>query len=188
MVDSWKSQDYINYHPKKILIIGITQNLTARKLFEQQLKTEFNSRGINAVESYDVFEATFTNSKQTEEDIQMEVDKLSNEGFDAVLISAVKGVDEDVSYSADWYRSDYYWRRFGRYYYLYQDIYFDPGYYNKYKVYHIESSLYNLNENNDKSLVWVASYDIYDPKSINTSVKNYVKAIINSLEKDGIIF
>ena len=99
MLDSWKNADYTNYHPKKVLILGITENLTARLRFEQQLKSELNKRGMDAVESNTVFESTFTNSKQTEEDIQREVEKLSNLGFDAILISSVKGVDERISYS-----------------------------------------------------------------------------------------
>jgi hypothetical protein len=87
----------------------------------------------------------------------------------------------------DNYRRDYYWRQFGRYYYLYQDIYFIEGYYTKYKVYHVEASLYNLKEDNDKSLIWVATYDIVDPKQINSTINKYVKAIISSLEKEQII-
>ena len=187
MVDSWKSNEYKNYQPKKVLIVGITENLTARKIFEEQLKTELANRGIEAIQSYDVFNPSFSNSKQTEEEIQKEVERISENGFDAVLISAVKGVIEKESYTGDSYRTAYYWRRFGRYYYLYQDVYFDPGYYNRYKVYHIESSLYNLKENNDKSLVWVASYNIVDPSSINTTVNDYVKAVMSSLENENII-
>ena len=187
MTDAWVNKEYTNYQPKKVLIVGLTDNLTARKMFEEQLKTEFTNRGVEAVESYDVFKPTFTSLKQTEEDIEKEVKRISKEGFDAILISAVKGVDEKVSYSGDSYRRDYYWRRFGRYYYLVQGIYLTEGYYNKYKIYHIEASLYNLKEDNDKSLVWVASYDIVDPKQINATVTNYVTAIIKSLEQEKII-
>ena len=187
MTDTWVNKEYTNYQPKKVLIVGLTDNLIARKMFEEQLKTELINRGIDAVESYDVFKPTFTSLKQTEEDIENEVKRISNEGFDAILISAVKGIDEKVSYSGDTYRRDYYWRRFGRYYYLVQDVYLVEGYYNEYEIYHIEASLYNLKENNDKSLVWVASYDIVDPKRINTTVTNYVTAIIKSLEEKRII-
>lgn len=187
MTDTWVNKEYTNYQPKKVLIVGLTDNLVARKMFEEQLKTEFINRGIDAVESYDVFKPTFTSLKQTEEDIEKEVKRISNEGFDAILISAVKGIDEKVSYSGDTYRRDYYWRRFGRYYYLVQDVYLVEGYYNEYEIYHIEASLYNLKENNDKSLVWVASYDIVDPKRINTTVTNYVTAIIKSLEEKRLI-
>lgn len=187
MTDTWVNKEYTNYQPKKVLIVGLTDNLIARKMFEEQLKTELTNRGIEAVESYDVFKPTFTSLKQTEDDIEKEVKRISNEGFDAILISAVKGVDEEVSYSGDTYRRNYYWRRFGRYYYLVQDVYLIEGYYNEYEIYHIEASLYNLKENNDKSLIWVASYDIVDPKRINSTVKNYVTAIIKSLEEQRLI-
>lgn len=187
MIDSWKSSEYTNYQPKKVLIVGMTDNLTARKIFEQNLKNEFMSRGIEAVESYDVFGRAFMDSKQTEEQINQEVNRLVGEGYDSVFISAVKGVDEKTSYSGDQFVTGYYWRRFGRYYYRYQDVYFQPGYYKDYKVYHIEASLYNLKLNNDKSLVWVASYNIVDPNSINTTVNDYVETIIESLENESII-
>ena len=187
MTDTWVNKEYTNYQPEKVLVVGLTDNLIARKMFEEQLKTELINRGINAVESYDVFKPTFTSLKQTEDDIENEVKRISNEGFDAILISAVKGIDEKVSYSGDTYRRNYYWRRFGRYYYLVQDVYLIEGYYNEYDIYHIEASLYNLKENNDKSLVWIASYDIVDPKRINTTVTNYVTAIIKSLEEKRII-
>lgn len=187
MIDSWKSSEYINYQPKKVLIVGMTDNLTARKIFEQNLKNEFTRRGIEAVESYDVFGSAFKDSKQTEEQINDEVNRLVGDGYDSVLISVVKGVDEKTSYSGDQFVMGYYWRRFGRYYYRYQDVYFQPGYYKDYKVYHIEASLYNIKINNDKSLVWVASYNIVDPNSISTTVNDYVKTIIQSLENESII-
>ena len=187
MTDTWVNKDFVNTQPKKVLVVGLTDNLTARKIFEEQLKTELNKRGIEATESFNVFEPTFTSLKQTEEDIQNEMEKLTNEGFDAILMSLVKGVDEKESYSGDRFMTDYYWRGFGRYYFLYQDVYLLEGYYERYKVYHIESSLYNLNTKNEKSLVWVASYNLVNPKQINSSVSNYVKAIIKSLEKEQII-
>lgn len=141
IVDTWKNKDYLNYQPNKVLVIGITDNLTARRIFEEQLKSALNRRGIDAVESYYVFDTKFTDLQQTEDAIQNEVNKLDKEGFDAILISTVKGVDEKTSYSGDTYYRDTYNRRFGRYYYSYQNIYYDRGYYDKYKVYHIESSL-----------------------------------------------
>lgn len=187
MTDTWTNKEYTNYQPKKVLIVGLTENLTARQIFEEQLKNELTDRGIVAVESSTVFKPSFTDLKQTKAAIEQEVNRLSKQGFDAILISAVKGVDEKETYSGDRYRTQYYWRRFGRYYYLAQDVYYLEGYYTKYKIYHIEASLYNLKENNDKSLVWVASYDIVDPKQINSTVTNYVTAIIKSLEQKQLI-
>ena len=142
---------------------------------------------LNNIDIENNFKPTFTNSKQTEEEIENEIKRLSNEGFDTVLICAVKGIVEKVNYSGDNFRVYSNWRRFGPYYYRYQNIYHLEGYYSKYKVYHIEASMFNLIENNDKSLVWVASYDIVDPREVNTTVTNYVKAIIKSLEEHQLI-
>src|SRR5690606_11374468 len=116
MTDSWKSDDYANYQPKKVLIVGITDNLTARKIFEQSLKEKLLKRNVLAVESSLVFEKDFMDSKQTQERIDKEVNRFVSEGYDAVLISAVKGVDNEVSYSGKQFLSGYYWHRFGRYY------------------------------------------------------------------------
>jgi hypothetical protein len=187
VTDSWLNNDYKNYQPKKVLIVGLTNNLNGRIVFEEKVKVELNKRGIEAVESYNVLKPNFTSQMQTEDNIENEIKRISKEGFDAILISVVKGVDEKVTYSGDNFRTFYYWRRFGRYYYLAQDVYLTEGYYNKYKVYHIEASLYNLKENNDKSLVWVSSYDVVDPSEINNTVTNYVTAIIKSLEEYQII-
>ena len=77
MTDTWVNKEYTNYQPKKVLIVGLTDNLIARKMFEEQLKTELINRGIDAVESYDVFKPTFTSLKQTEEDIEKEVKRIS---------------------------------------------------------------------------------------------------------------
>ncbi|ARV15818.1 hypothetical protein [Polaribacter sp. SA4-12] len=187
-IDSWKSKNHADFKPQKVLIIGITENLTARRIFEEELKEELNLKGIEARESYEMFTPKFTNEKQTEENIQEEIEKITKNGFDAILISAVKGVDEEVSYNNNYY-TNYYYRRhpFRRYYYLNQAVYFDTGYYNKYKIYHVETSLYKLKENNDKSLVWVISNKIIEPSSINTTVNEYVNVIIKSLKKEGII-
>lgn len=185
--DSWKSDKYENYKPKKVLIVGVSQNLTARKMFEETLKKEFDSRGVIAAESYDVFESSFKSTKQTEEEIEEQINSLTKNGYDAVLISIVKGVEEKTAYSIEDRRSRHYARRFRGDYYLYQDIYFEPKYYENYKVYTIESSLYNIDPDSEKALVWVASYDIVDPKRINKTVKNYIKIIIETMEKEGLI-
>jgi hypothetical protein len=51
----------------------------------------------------------------------------------------------------------------------------------------IEISLFNLINNTEKSLVWVASYDIVDPQKINATIKDCVNALETSLEEEGFI-
>lgn len=68
-----------------------------------------------------------------------------------------------------------------------QEIYYNNRFYDNYKVYHIEISLFNLINNTEKSLVWVASYDIVDPQKINATIKDCVNALETSLEEEGFI-
>ena len=134
-----------------------------------------------------IFESAFTDSKKSIEEIDKMVSGLSEKGFDAVIITAVKGVEERSSYDPGYYSIGYHWRRFGSYYYRFQDIYYNPGYYNEYKVYDVETSIYNLNKSENKSLVWVGAFQIVNPKTITSTVQEYVEEIINQLENQGII-
>lgn len=187
LTDSWKNPEFNTFKPQNIMIVGVTQNTTARMIYEQQLKDEFNVRGLKASQSALIFEDSFKDSKQTEDDIEKQVDKLLILGYDAILISAVKGIDERVSYNQGFPNTYFYLRRFGRHYYLYQDIYFEPSYYNKYQVYHIETSIYNIKPDADKSLVWVGSFDIVNPENITKTVNRYVRAVTQSLEQENLI-
>jgi hypothetical protein len=187
LADSWKNPDYKVFNPKNILIVGVTPNLEVRKAFEFQLKNELNSRQINALQSTVVFEKSFQDSEQTESEIRVQVNKLLNAGYDTILVSTIKGVDYKESYSGESSKLDHRLRKFIGYYLVYQDAYFNQEYYNSYKVFHIETSLYNLKKDSDKSLVWSGTYDIVDPNNVEESINDYVKAVVKSLEKEELI-
>ncbi|TWO32890.1 hypothetical protein E1J38_008500 [Seonamhaeicola sediminis] len=187
MIDSWKNPDFTKYEPKKILVIGVTPNHEARKAFEFQIITELNIRKINALQSSVVFESSFQDSRQTEKDIELEVNKLISNGYDSILISLVKGVDNNLSYGIESAKTDYHLRRFALYYLFYQDKYFEQNHYTSYKVFNIETSLYNLKAYNDKSLIWNASFDLIDPNNSKKTINIYTKKIIKALEQAKII-
>ncbi len=187
-VDSWKNKEITSFEPKKVLVIGITENLTARKLFEEKLKNAFILRNIYATESMTVLDNGFTTAKKSEAEIDTMIKKVANEGFDTVVITSVKGVEEKVDYSTYYYPAiGYRWSRFGRYYYWYQDIYYTPRYYDYYKIYNVETVIYNINEDDTKSLVWVGAMNLVDPQKINTAVNDYVESIVKQLEKENLI-
>lgn len=187
-VDSWSNRQIPSFQPQKLLVLGMTKNLTARKIFEERLTTAFVKRNIDAVESGSEIDRNFTDSQKSESEIDAMKDKLIADGYDAVAITAVIGVDDKRVYrSGTYYPMGFGWYRFGRYYYRYQGMYYDPGYYDDYKVYHVETSIYNLQEDEEKSLVWVGSFNIVDPESITVTVNDYVEQIVKQLEKDGIV-
>ena len=186
-IDSWRNEDITFFKPQKLLVVGMTDNLTARKVFEEELKNAFSNRNIYAEESTIVFNKTFTKSKKSEEEIDEMIQSIADEGFDAVIISAVKGVSEQRNYPPNYYSMGYRWSHFGHYYFRFQDVYYNPGYYWSYKVYNVETSIYNLNEDNGKALVWVGSLNLVNPQTISTTVKGYVTKIIKHLERENLI-
>lgn len=186
-VDTWKNKEVTSFSPTNLLVVGMTDKLTARKIFEEELTRAFMLRGINATEGETVFNKSFTDSERSEAEIDKMIKSVSDSGFDAILITVVKGVDEKQNYRGGYYDVGYSWRRFGRYYYRYQNVYYNPAYYSTYKVYHVETSIYNINENEDRSLVWVGSLDIVDPQAITTTVRGHVASIIKQLEREKLI-
>ncbi len=186
-VDSWKNREITSFDPKKLLVVGMTDNLTARRIFEEELRLAFVQRGINAHESTGIIDREFTDTERSMEEIDEMTQRLVDQGFDAVVITAVKGVDDKVNYRSGYYDVSYRWYRFGRYWYAYQDVYHTPGYYSNYKVYHVETAVYHLTTDENRSLVWVGSFDIVDPNDITSAVDDYVARIIEQMEREHVM-
>ncbi|TLP81773.1 DUF4136 domain-containing protein [Maribacter sp. ACAM166] len=187
-VDSWKNREITTFQPQKLLVIGMTNNLTARKIFEEKLSDAFVARGIDAQQGASVLDRSFTSEERSEQEIDAMKDKLLAKGFDAVAITAVVGVDDKTDFSSGYYDfGNYYWYRFGPYYYRFQNVYFTPDYYSDYKVYHVETSIYNLKADEEKSLVWVGTFNIVDPSTISSAVNDYVNRTVKQLEQEGVV-
>ena len=187
LTESWRNPEYNTFSPKNILVIGVTSDFEARTAFEFKLINELNARNVNALQSAVVFETSFQDSKQTEAEIEKQVDILLSKGYDTILVSLVKGVDDNQSYSSNSPKTDYHLRRFVPYYLLYQEAYFKQNYYKNYKVFHIETSMYNLKKDLEKTLVWSGNYDLVDLNDVTKIINNYTKAVIKSLEKEKLI-
>lgn len=187
LTKNWNNPDYPSFSPKNILVIGVTPDLEARKAFEFQLIRALNARKVNALQSHVVFEKSFQDSKKTEAEIEAQIDQLVNAGYDAILISVVKAIEKNVSFSGKSSKLDYRLRKFIGYYLAYQEAYLNQQYYDKYNVFTIETSLYSLKKESYKSRVWSATYDLVDANNIQNSTKDYVKAVVKTLEKEGLI-
>lgn len=187
LVNSWTNPDTVNFKTDKLLVVGIAQNINARSLFEEKLRSQFFLRDINAVKSLKVFDPNFTYTQKSEEAIKEEVKMIKDKGFDAVLVTAVKGVENKRVSGKEYYDYNYRFNRFRDYYYTYQDIYYQPNYYEEYKVYHVESSLYSITSDAERTLIWTGTIDIIDPSKVHNTVIDFVNRIIKSLEKERLI-
>ena len=187
IVENWKNPDIEVFETNKVLIVGITSNEKAKRQFEEQLKQEYQARGIDAYTSLEVFQPDFTTKKQSEESISQLESKLIANNFDAILLTKVIGVEDKIAYKNNYGDYDETHRRFKEDFLMYQDIFYNPDYYNEYKVYHTESSLYCLCPTKDRELIWKGYIDITDPQNINETVTDYVKLVTIVLEEQGLL-
>jgi len=183
LVDNWKNPEIDTYHAGKVLIVGMTSNQEARKLFEDQLKAEYQARQIEAVASYRYFE----NSRKSEDDLLVLEKQLLADGFDTILFSKIIGSETKERLSKSYRNVDNTYRKFRDDYYTNQDIYYNPAYYEQYPVYHAEASLYCICETKERELIWKGFIDITDPTNIKETVDDYVKLMVFILEENELL-
>lgn len=187
LVKNWKNPDIGTYEANKVLVVGMTPNIEARKQFEIQLKKEYDLRGIEAVMSLDLFEPTFSTEQKSEAQLKRIEDILIANGFDTVLFTKIIGIEDKVAYNKNYEGYDETYRKFKEEYLMHQDIYYNPDYYENYKVYHAETSIYCICPTKDRELIWKGYIDITDPNSIDETVNDYVKLLIVVLENQSLI-
>ncbi|MEM6718957.1 MAG: hypothetical protein AAF611_06575 [Bacteroidota bacterium] len=187
LVDHWKNPDIDTYEPQKVLIVGLTSNVEARQQFEQKLKAELEARGSEAVTSLTLFDPSLRKEKMTEKELKAIELSLIEDGFDTILLTKIIGVEDKIQYKQHYQDYDDTYRKFTDEYMMYQDIYYNPEYYDAYTVYHSETSMYCICPTKDRELLWKGYIDIVDPTSIEESVTDYVYMALAVLEHEQLI-
>ena len=169
----------------KVLVVGISSNLTAREAFEKRLEKAFNAREIDAVQSISLSSPLLIRSFSEHESEKLKRE-LTTRGFDAILLTRVRSVDNRVTLGQALVN-------FSR---LSLDIggeNSDRGFIHSYdeseknyKVFHTETVLYSLTADHEEP-VWKGIIDLVNPGGIKSSVKMYVKVLMNTLEEEQIL-
>ncbi|WP_298516791.1 hypothetical protein [uncultured Kordia sp.] len=187
LVDHWKNPDIDRYEPQKVLVVGLTSNTEARKKFELKLKEELEARGSEAVTSLTIFDPSLRTEKMTASELKTIENKLIEDGFDTILLTKIIGVGDKIQYKENYHAYDETYRKFSNEYLKYQDIYYNPDYYDSYTIYHSETSMYCICPTKDRELLWKGYIDIIDPTSVEESVTDYVYMAIAVLEHEQLI-
>jgi len=187
LIDSWKNPEIEIFESTKILIVGMTSNIEARKKFERKLKQEYEARGVEAVMSLELFEPSFTSEKKSPQELKIIENILVSNGFNSVLFTKVIGVEDKIKYKENFDGYDATYRKFKDDYLKYQDIFYNPEYYDEYTIYHTETSLYCICQTKGRDLIWKGYLDISDPFSVENTVDQYVNLLLFVLEEQQLI-
>lgn len=195
VLDSWKADNIDSMNFKNILVIARTDNNQGRVIFEEEIANQLRAKGMKATESYTKFPQLNPDEKISEEKRETIITLLKNEGFNAVVLTVVKDVQEttktvtDGGYYAGGTYASYYPMYYGGFYGYYRHPYSYSTYGNYVpststtyttKAYILETVIYNLDLSDNQQLVAVVTSKIDDPKNVFNAAKDYVKAIAKS--------
>jgi len=188
LVENWKNPDIVIFNANKVLLVGMAKNAETREHFESDLLKEFESRNVEAMRSIDVFDVSLTDSRKTEKDLDAVEQSLLDKDFDAILLTKITGSEDRENFIKSISRWDDHQSRFNDDYIEHQGIYYDENYYEKFTVYHAETTLYCICEGKERAMIWRGIIDITDPDNINKAIKDYIKLIMVALEDQDLIF
>lgn len=194
--DSWKADNVNTIKNKNIIVIARTDKQQARIAFENEIVNQLREKGMKATASFTKFPKLNPDQKITKEKGGKIKDLLQKEGFNGVVLTVIKDV-QDVSKTITdgaHYAGGNYYGYYPRYYGGFRGYYYNPLSYSTLGVYEEETSttyssknyvletvVYNLDESDEKQLVSVVTSKIEDPENATKTAKQYVKAITASL-------
>ncbi len=187
LLEQWKDPETQYYDSNKVLVIGITRDTDARNIFEHKLVSKLESNGVNAVKSIDFFEESFTNSKKTEEELDLIEKQLLEAGFDVIILSKVINSEDKLTLVKEYKNINQIFNNFKEDYSQNQDIYYREEHYEETKIYHTETTLYCICIGKERELMWRASIDITNPYKTENTVKDYVDLIVQELKIQNLL-
>ena len=176
----WKDETYNGGHLGDIMVIGVTENLERRKIFEDIFVAEFEDRGVKAVSSATVL--------PTYEDLGREkvLAEVENLGLDAILITYLLWVKRDDKFVPP-ATSEYPNARYARFdIYSYATGVYSTygGSYDKKREIKLDTHIY---EAESQMMIWSAKSKTTDAKLVSVVADTLVSAVIRDLREKNLI-
>ena len=185
---SWRKPNATANGYRNIFIAAMSSNIPAKQAVETGLQAQLQQKGLTVVKSMDVFPPNF--STQTGQRRELVLSKIQSTNADGILTIALLKKETENRFVRT--RGGYwnpgirygYYNRFWNYYSNWYPSLYAPGYYDQQQVYYLETNLYDAKT---EELIWAAQSETYDPSSIDSFLKGYVKSILEQMQKDGLI-
>ncbi len=172
-IAEWRDQAYTSGPFDNILIVGIADQVTARRAFENNFVDRLAEDQIKATAAFAVMP---DNARPSEENIKAVIKDIR---FDAVLITHLVGVDEKKVYQPATYRPATYHNSFYGYYNHVGGYVYEPGYYRRHTNVRLETNLYDARS---ESLVWSMQSETIDPSSVQKLIDAKIRIVVKRLK------
>ena len=176
-IGTWKDPSFNKNELSNVLVIGITDKDSVRRIFEDEFVKQLQANSINATASYTMFQLDKADKDKDAIKVQLE-----QKGIDSVIVTRMvdKATEEKyypptVTYVRPprVYRNGWY-----NYYHLgYREFITSPGYSQTYDVVKLECNVYKLK---DEKLLFSGLSDTTISRGSEAKVSSIVKALIKS--------
>lgn len=177
--NAWRNPAHQGVPYQKIFVIGVGENDTNRRLFEDRFAAALSSQGAVASPSY----GTLSQSQRlTEAEIR---GAIRGGGFDGVVVTRLLDVDEKTEYVPPrTYTTPGHYGGYYGYYGSSWDVVHEPGYYRTHTIVRLETNLYDIGTG---ELVWSGQSETFNPSSLTDSIDSVTKAVAKRLRKENLV-
>ena len=181
---SWKNPAYSGQKPRRILVIGMSENPAIRADFEDDLSSAIANDGLEVIPGNHIL----FRPHSADLDPDYLKGQIRDFKIDAVLISRLVKVDKKTthipghSYVVPY---AYYNSFYGYYGTVYRQVY-SPDYLRVDTTVRVETNLYSSTPA-DGELIWTGTSDSFNPKSAQKVIDGVVKLVAKELRKQNIL-
>jgi hypothetical protein len=181
-IREWSSSDEFDRNFKKILIMGLVNNVSLRNDIEGEVIHAARKYNMKSINSMSMFPPELGKPFDDTERVRT---RLQESEFDGILTIALIDVTAERYIRPERkYVPLVYYNRFGNYYYrTYAQVY-KKGYFALESKYFLETNLYELKNG---SLLWSGRSFAFDPHDVEKFVPAYAKRLFKELLEKGVI-
>jgi len=161
-----------------ILIVGISEDLAIRKLFEETFAKRFNRAGVKALSSMAIISPEKKMDKDTIKSAAVE------NSMETVLVTHLAGSGDKRVYQPGPTGPSRSAGHFGNYYSFAVDSVYGSGTFKNQKFVKLVNNLY---ETSTEEQIWGGVSESIDPKSTERIIETLVEEIIKDMRKNNLI-
>ena len=176
----WKDPHYGGGYFTSVMVVGVSKNLTHRRMFEDEFVREFARRGVKAVSSESILAPGAPLNRDT---VKAAADSLP---VDVVLAARLLTAGEEDVYQPPSTSSTpgSSARAFDVYFYATGGYSPSPGRVSKHYMVRLETNLFDVGS---EKLVWTAASTTMDPESVHEVINTLCASVMKSLQKERLI-
>jgi hypothetical protein len=175
----WKNDSYTGGPLKSVMVVGVSENLKNRKMFEDAFTEKFKKTGMDAVPSYSVI---LIYKDLNKDRVLKEAEKL---GINTILVTQLLGVEEETVFYDPLDYDPYKGRdALGRHFAGASKYAHSQLTYTKMESVRLLTNLY---QRETEELLWTSVTETLRPESVKEVIDSLSSAIMQNLRKNKLV-